>query len=109
VAGVEGKLVLIAGGLGKGQDFSPLRDALHGRTRGVVVIGQDAPTIARTLADQHQVYAAQNMTAAVVRAAELARPGDTVLLSPACASMDMFRDYAERGDVFAAAVKELPQ
>ncbi len=109
VAGVEGKLVLIAGGLGKGQDFSPLRDALHGRTRGVVVIGQDGPTIARTLADQHQVYAAQDMTAAVVRAAELARPGDTVLLSPACASMDMFRDYAERGGVFAAAVKELPQ
>jgi len=108
VAGLEGKLVLIAGGLGKGQDFAPLREALRGRTRAVLVIGKDGPAIARVLASEHPVHAARDLGEAVTLAAELARPGDTVLLSPACASMDMFRDYAERGEAFAAAVAGLP-
>jgi len=100
--------VLIAGGLGKGQDFAPLREALRGRTRAVLVIGKDGPAIARVLASEHPVHAARDLGEAVTLAAELARPGDTVLLSPACASMDMFRDYAERGEAFAAAVAGLP-
>jgi UDP-N-acetylmuramoylalanine--D-glutamate ligase len=109
VAGTPGSLLLIAGGLGKGQDFTPLRQALHGRARAVIVLGEDGPAIARVLADEHRVHTARDLQHAVVLAAELARPGDTVLLSPACASMDLFRDYAERGEVFATAVRGLPE
>jgi len=107
VAGMPAPLVLIAGGLGKGQDFSPLAAAFRGKVRHVVLLGQDARLIAAALRDVATVEFAHDMDEAVRRAAAVARPGDTVLLSPACASMDMFRDYAHRGDVFAAAVRGL--
>jgi UDP-N-acetylmuramoylalanine--D-glutamate ligase len=112
VAGMPGPLVMIAGGEGKGQDFAPLAQAFAGKVRHVVLIGKDAPALAaalqgvcstETLAPMQDAVAA--MQAAVAAAARAARAGDTVLLSPACASLDMFRDYGQRGDVFAAAVR----
>lgn len=99
--------VLIAGGQGKGADFAPLATALSGRVRSVVLIGQDAAAMARAVEAVVDVQFALDMRAAVTAAAVLARPGDAVLLSPACASLDMFANFAARGDAFAAAVNEL--
>ncbi|MDX3896016.1 UDP-N-acetylmuramoyl-L-alanine--D-glutamate ligase [Pusillimonas sp.] len=100
--------VLIAGGLGKGQDFSPLAQAVRDHARAVVLIGQDAGVIAQALGDEGpSVERAGSMQEAVERSFELARPGDAVLLSPACASMDMFRDYGHRGQAFVDAVEAL--
>jgi UDP-N-acetylmuramoylalanine--D-glutamate ligase len=107
VAGMPGPLVLIAGGEGKGQDFTPLAAAFRGKVRHAVLIGKDAPALAAALHEVCSTEIAASMPQAVIAAARSARPGDTVLLSPACASLDMFRDYAHRGDVFAAAVREL--
>ena len=111
VAALDGmgcKVVLIAGGLGKGQDFTPLARAARAHARAVVLIGQDAPLIERVLADaQVPVECASSLAQAVSRSLELAQPGDTVLLSPACASMDMFRNYGHRGQCFAEEVNEL--
>jgi UDP-N-acetylmuramoylalanine--D-glutamate ligase len=107
VAGMPGPLVLIAGGEGKGQDFTPLAPAFRGKVRHVVLIGKDAPALAAALHEVCSTEIVASMPEAVNAAARFARPGDTVLLSPACASLDMFRDYAHRGDVFAAAVREL--
>jgi len=104
--GAERPLVLIAGGDGKGQDFSELAGAARNRLRGAVTIGRDGPAIAAVLQDVVAVTQARDMQDAVARAADMAQPGDAVLLSPACASFDMFRDYVHRGEVFAAAVKE---
>ncbi len=109
VRGLPGRVVLIAGGDGKGQDFSPLRAALADKARAVVLIGRDAPLIAAALGDSVPLRTAADMEAAVTAAAQLARPGDSVLLSPACASFDMFSGYEERGAVFAAAVRRLPE
>jgi UDP-N-acetylmuramoylalanine--D-glutamate ligase len=97
--------VLIAGGQGKGQDFAPLAAAFRGKVRHVVLIGQDAQLLAKSLSGVCGIEHAVDMQQAVRRAAQAAKPGDTVLLSPACASLDMFRDYAHRGDEFAAAVR----
>lgn len=108
VRGTERPLVLIAGGEGKGQDFTPLREAFRDRVHHTVLIGKDAPAIARAIDGVCSIEFADSMAAAVLRAAHNANKGDIVLLSPACASLDMFRDYAQRGDVFAAAVKRLP-
>ena len=109
VAGMSGPLVMIAGGEGKGQDFSPLAAAFRGKVREAVLIGRDAPAIAAVLAGVCQTRNAASMEEAVAEAKRVARPGDTVLLSPACASFDMFRDYGHRGDVFAAAVLKLKE
>ena len=108
VAGLPGTLVLVAGGDGKGQDFTPLAGALAGRTRLAALIGRDAPQLAVALEGACPVRLCASLEEAVVVAADAAQPGDTVLLSPACASFDMFRDYAHRGAVFAAAVGSLP-
>ena len=106
--GSGGKVVLIAGGDGKQQDFTPLAGAVAGRTRAVVLIGRDAPAIERALAPTGTpIERAASMQEAVARAFEAARAGDVVLLSPACASFDMFANYHQRGEVFCAAVKEL--
>ena len=105
VAGMPGSLVLIAGGQGKGQDFEPLAAAFIGKVRHVVLIGQDAKLIEAALAGVCSTEHAKDMNDAVRAAARAARSGETVLLSPACASLDMFRDYGHRGDVFAAAVR----
>jgi len=103
-----GRIVLIAGGLGKGQDFSPLAAPVAQHARAVVLIGEDAAIIAQALADTGVVIEhADSLPAAVARAHAQALPGDTVLLSPACASMDMFQNYAQRGAAFASAVDAL--
>jgi UDP-N-acetylmuramoylalanine--D-glutamate ligase len=109
VAGMPGSLVLIAGGQGKGQDFAPLADGFRDKVRHAVLIGQDAQQIAEALQGITSVEFARDMNEAVQKAAQAAKAGESVLLSPACASLDMFRDYAHRGDVFAAAVKGLAQ
>jgi UDP-N-acetylmuramoylalanine--D-glutamate ligase len=107
VAGMPGPLVMIAGGEGKGQDFTPLAAAFRGKVRHVVLIGRDAPILAAALEGVCTTQSAASMEEAVLLAAATATAGDTVLLSPACASLDMFRDYGHRGDVFAAAVRRL--
>ena len=103
--GLGKKSVLILGGEGKGQDFSPLREPVAESASHVLLIGRDAPLIEKALEKRAERCATLEL--AVRRAAELARPGEAVLLSPACASFDMFRDYKHRGEVFAAAVKGL--
>ena len=105
--GMTDPVVLIAGGDGKGADFSALRNACAAHARAVVLIGRDAPLIETALQNVVPVAQAADMTQAVRRARELAQPGDVVLLSPACASFDMFRNFEQRGDVFRAAVKEV--
>jgi UDP-N-acetylmuramoylalanine--D-glutamate ligase len=100
-------VVLIAGGDGKGQEFADLARAARGRLRAAVLIGRDAPRIEAVLQGVVPVARAEDMRAAVLAAAGLACAGDKVLLSPACASFDMFRDYRDRGEQFAAAVREL--
>ncbi len=107
VEGLAGPLVLIAGGDGKNQDFAGLKRAFAGKVRHVVLIGRDAPVIAAALDDVCSTERAADMRTAVAAARANARPGDTVLLSPACASLDMYRDYAQRGEEFAAAVRGL--
>jgi UDP-N-acetylmuramoylalanine--D-glutamate ligase len=107
VAGFPGTLLLILGGDGKQQDFSPLRAALAGKVRLVLLIGRDARRIAAALDGVCAMEHCTSLEAAVVAAARAAQPGDTVLLSPACASLDMFRDYAHRGNVFADSVRRL--
>jgi UDP-N-acetylmuramoylalanine--D-glutamate ligase len=107
VAGMPGPLVMIAGGEGKNQDFSPLAAAFRGKVRHTVLIGRDAPRLARALAGVCTLEICTTLPQAVQAAAHAAHPGDTVLLSPACASLDMFSDYAQRGRVFAQAVQEL--
>jgi UDP-N-acetylmuramoylalanine--D-glutamate ligase len=108
VAGLPGPLVVIAGGEGKGQDFTPLAPVFRGKVRHVVLIGKDAPAVAAALEGASSMETVASMQEAVTAATRAARPaGATVLLSPACASFDMFRDYRHRGDVFAAAVRNL--
>src|SRR5690606_18458961 len=111
VAALEGlgqPVVLIAGGLGKGQDFSPLSRVVARHARAVVLIGADGPQIGSALEGTGiPCVAAADMRDAVRRAADLAQPGDAVLLSPACASMDMFRNYPHRGAVFMEEVEDL--
>lgn len=101
IAGLQQPLVLIAGGQGKGQDFSPLGAALQGKARAVMLIGADAPTIRRDLsAFGVEMVDCATLEEAVQRAYALAQSGDIVLLSPACASFDMFKGYAHRAQVF---------
>ena len=107
LAGADGKVVLIAGGDGKGQDFSPLRSAVENCARAVVLIGRDAGRLEAALEGGVPLHTAVDLPAAVHLSAELAAPGDVVLLSPACASLDMFRNYAHRAEVFVAAVHAL--
>jgi UDP-N-acetylmuramoylalanine--D-glutamate ligase len=104
--GLGRKAILILGGEGKGQDFTALRPAVQSFASRVLLIGRDTPIIEAALAAL-PIERAATLEAAVQRAAELAKPGEVVLLSPACASFDMFRDYKHRGEVFAAAVKAL--
>ncbi len=103
----EPRVVLIAGGRDKLGSYGPLVDALRARGRGLVVLGEAGPRIAAAAAGVVDVVAARGMSDAVVKARELARAGDAVLLSPACSSFDMFRDYKHRGDKFVRAVRAL--
>jgi UDP-N-acetylmuramoylalanine--D-glutamate ligase len=107
VSGMQGPLVMIAGGDGKNQDFAVLAAAFRGKVRHTVLIGRDAAAIAAALNGVCTLEMCNSLDDAVRAAAKAAQPGDTVLLSPACASLDMFRDYTHRGAVFTQAVKEL--
>jgi UDP-N-acetylmuramoylalanine--D-glutamate ligase len=107
IQGLAGPLILIAGGQGKGADFSPLREAMGDKVRAVVLLGEDAAEIAQVVSAMTDVQFASDMVDAVGQAQALARAGDTVLLSPACASFDMFNGFEHRGDVFMQAVHAL--
>ena len=99
--------MLILGGDGKGQEFSPLKPAVAEYVRSVVLIGRDGPRIGQVLSSCGvPLVEAGDMDQAVALCANVARPGDVVLLSPACASLDMYRNYAHRAEVFVAAVRE---
>ena len=104
--GLGRKAVLILGGEGKGQDFAPLRAPVKEFATRVLLIGRDAPSIEKALAGLPTERCA-SLEQAVLRAAEVSNPGEAVLLSPACASFDMFRDYKHRGGAFADAVRRL--
>jgi UDP-N-acetylmuramoylalanine--D-glutamate ligase len=100
--------VVILGGDGKGQDFSPLKEAVAQHARAVVLIGRDAPLIEKAIAGcGRPVLHARDMDEAVALSTANARSGDAVLMSPACASFDMYRNYLHRAEVFIAAVKRL--
>ncbi|MHB9102951.1 MAG: UDP-N-acetylmuramoyl-L-alanine--D-glutamate ligase [Sulfuricella sp.] len=106
--GMQRKVVLIAGGDGKGQDFSPLAPAVSAHARAVVLIGRDGRKIGAALAGCGvPLFSAASMEEAVTQGFEQAQPGDAVLLSPACASFDMYRNYEHRAQVFIAAVRKL--
>ncbi|MEN9888529.1 MAG: UDP-N-acetylmuramoylalanine--D-glutamate ligase, partial [Pseudomonadota bacterium] len=106
--GADRRLVVILGGDGKGQDFSPLREPVARHVRAVVLIGRDAPALREALQGCGvPLQDCASLPEAVQACAELAQAGDAVLLSPACASLDMFKDYAHRAEVFRAAVAEL--
>lgn len=108
--GLDRKVVVILGGDGKGQDFSPLKPAVAANARAVVLIGRDASLIERALAGAGvPMVHAGSMEEAVEAAYHLAQAGDAVLLSPACASFDMFRNYVHRAEVFVQAVQALKQ
>jgi UDP-N-acetylmuramoylalanine--D-glutamate ligase len=108
LTGSKGKIVLIAGGVDKGGSYEPLRKRMSEEGRAVVVLGEAASLLERAFAGSIvELRRASSMRDAVSHAAALARPGDTVLLAPACSSFDMFRSYAERGDRFQRAVETL--
>ncbi len=106
-ADISGKLVLIAGGDGKGADFSALQAPVGQFCRAVILLGRDAELLAAALGDAAPLIRVKTLDEAVQRAAELAEAGDAVLLSPACASLDMFKNFEERGRLFAQAVEGL--
>ncbi|SDX57570.1 UDP-N-acetylmuramoyl-L-alanine--D-glutamate ligase [Marinobacter mobilis] len=107
LAPAKGKIVLIAGGDGKGADFEPLASPVADYCRGVVLMGADAEQIQLAVGDRIAVSRAGSLADAVQQAKALAQSGDRVLLSPACASFDMFRDYLDRGDQFRQQVEAL--
>ena len=111
IAAIQGlmadKVVLIAGGQGKGQDFSMLRDAVENRVRCLILLGEDADELESSLQGLVPTYRAIDMRDAVEQANIHAQSGDAVLLSPACASFDMYDSFAHRGEVFAQCVREV--
>jgi UDP-N-acetylmuramoylalanine--D-glutamate ligase len=108
LAGMPNKTVLIAGGQGKGADFSHLGEVLERKARALILMGEDRLKIAAVAEGRCPYVFVTSMTEAVQQAAKLAQAGDNVLLSPACASFDMFKNYGHRGDMFVQAVLELP-
>ena len=106
-AAISGKVLLIAGGVGKGQDFSPLSSALAQYGKVVILLGEDATKIDAAVTAQVAKIHVQSLAAAVEQAAQLAQQGDAVLLSSACASFDMFKHYEDRGEQFVALVQSI--
>jgi len=108
LSGLEQPCILLAGGDGKGQDFRPLAPAVRERARAVVLFGRDRETLAAALGDTGvKIVRAETLEQAVRIAYAAALPGDAVLLSPACASYDMFRDYRERGEEYTRFARQL--
>lgn len=103
---IDGKVILVAGGQGKGQDFSPLAEPARQYLRAAIVMGEDREVLAQGLSAAPCEWVS-DMASAVQRAHDLAQPGDAVLLSPACASFDMYRSFSERGDDFTARAREV--
>jgi len=106
-AAVRGRLILLAGGVGKGQDFTPLSSALQQFGKALIVFGEDGALIDRSVQAELTRVQAKSLEEAVRAALSLAEPGDAVLLSPACASFDMFKHYEDRGDQFVACVQRV--
>jgi UDP-N-acetylmuramoylalanine--D-glutamate ligase len=104
---ISGKLILIAGGVGKNADFSPLIPAIVDYVRDVILIGEAAPILAEVIGNRVAIKFASSMEEAVAMSAQAALPGDSVLLSPACASLDMFNNFEHRGQVFTTIVQGL--
>ena len=105
VRSLDGPVVLLAGGQGKGGDFAALADAVAGELRAAVLFGEDAGLMADAFTGKAELYLVADLDSAVARGAELAAPGETVLLAPACASFDQFPNYMRRGDAFCDAVR----
>jgi len=103
------KIILIAGGQAKGQDFSPLKDVVKNKVKHLILLGEDAELLNTELSDYTEVSFVTDLSQAVSKANEVATAGDAVLLSPACASFDMYSGYEQRGDMFVVAVKEALQ
>ena len=104
---MQGRIVLIAGGQGKGADFKELRQSISDFVRSIVLIGEDADKIETALGQTVPMSRASSLDDAVAMAKTQAQPGDVVLLSPACASLDMFNDFNHRGEVFISSVNGL--
>jgi len=102
-------VILLAGGRGKGTGYLKLREAVSKKVKHLILIGEEADRLEKDLKDCAEIHRASDMAEAVGRAKALAEPGQVVLLSPACASFDMFKDYAERGEVFSGLVQELEE
>lgn len=100
-------VILLAGGVDKGGDYSVLEDGIKGKVRRLILFGAAKEVIARSLGHLTETVIVGSLEAAVADAAKHARPGDVVLLSPACSSFDMFRNYAERGKAFKSLVHAL--
>ena len=103
----ESEVILILGGRGKGAPYAPLREPIRAKVKALLTIGEEAETIAAELSGTAPLTACGDLVAAVAKARELARSGDTVLLSPACASYDQFKNFEDRGDQFKALVRRL--
>jgi UDP-N-acetylmuramoylalanine--D-glutamate ligase len=109
ISGLPGDKILIVGGEGKGADFDPLKEAvIANNVRLVILIGKDADIIEKTISGVVKTERAESLASAVFLANNYAKPNDKVILSPACASFDMFENYEHRGDVFMEAVRSLP-
>lgn len=104
---IKGKLILIAGGVGKNADFSLLVPAIDKYVKAVILIGEAAPLLATVIGEHAEIYFANDMEEAVILSAKAANSGDSILLSPACASLDMFRNFEHRGEVFSENVRAL--
>ena len=109
IKSIKSKLILIAGGDGKGGNFRDIGIATKEKLRCAILMGKDAKKLARDIDTKVPIFFAKNMSEAVKKAASCARNKDTVLLSPACASLDQYSSYAQRGEFFCSAVKELEQ
>ena len=107
VQSMTGPVILIAGGQGKGANFKYLAESIHKEIKSIIIFGQDAPLIAKEFENLVTLYLANDLKQAVIKARDIAIKGDSVLLSPACASFDQFDNYMHRGDVFSSVVKTL--
>lgn len=107
--GISSPVILIAGGRDKEGDFRPLKNVINKKVRQLILMGEAKEKMAHCFSEHPSVEGVASMEKAVLRAAATARPGEVVLLSPACASFDMFQDYQDRGEAFKNAVRRLPE